>query len=367
MARKKKKAKVFNDRKRKVFRSYIGKSEFIFSVGFIGFTVLMGIWFATRANKYDPTERDISIEILLAQQVEDHLWETPLKRWVDPSKVVIGAAVGPDWGPIPTAFLAEGWAETSFYESLVWDTLYEKIDGAEVQYKSYGFQEGFFIGLSLEEEGLDFNIELYDMTTFENALGLFWAQRKPGLELIHEGNLHYYKTEVGAIGIVDRYYFKCSGLNSSPAILEATETFIAKFVPSVEALGDPPAMFTRLSQHFDFVDIGYIKEDAFQYEFCQNFWFASIDGHESARYYVHEAANEADAVSLFDQFYEEQSYEFEEVSREGNSVVFKHEFLDTVFILRQVGTTIYGVDGVEDMAKAETAVATLQELLFGTL
>ena len=70
MARKKSKDKVFNDRSRKIFRHYFGASELAFGVFFILFTVAMGAWFVMQRDNYDPGERDISMELMIAQQAK---------------------------------------------------------------------------------------------------------------------------------------------------------------------------------------------------------------------------------------------------------------------------------------------------------
>ena len=54
---KKKKEKVFNDRKRKIFRNRISGGETAFGVVFILIVVMMGVWFASRKDKYDPARQ----------------------------------------------------------------------------------------------------------------------------------------------------------------------------------------------------------------------------------------------------------------------------------------------------------------------
>ena len=368
MAAKKKKTKLFNDRKRKIFRNYISSGELGFGVFFVVFVALMGIWFFTRADKYDPSERDISMEVLIEQQVEDNLYKAPLKRWVDPSNVAMASVVtGPDLGVIPPQVLSNGWVDSSRLQEFDWDTLYEKINGAEVQYKSYGFERAYFLGISNEAASLEMNIEIYDQGSFTNALGIFWAQRNPGTQLTHEGNAHYYLTDVGAIGIVDKYFFKLTGDQSDPQIVDHAKLFVETFESTVTVDAEAPAMFTKLREEFPFESIGYIKEDVFQYDFCEEFWFAKPDPAADLRYFVHEAESVEAAASLFGDFAEEQSYEYEEVSREENSVVFKHEFLDTFFVLNTNDAVVYGIDSAPDADSATRALGELEELLFGNV
>ena len=362
-AKKKKKTKLFNDRKRKVFRKYIGRSEIGFSIFFIFFTAAMGIWFYTRADDFDPGERDISMEVLIAQQVEDNLYQAPLKRWVDPSKIAMASVlVGPDLGIIPATVLSEGWVDSGRLQEFDWDTLYKKINGAEVQYKSYGFEEAYFLGLSNEEAELDMNVEIYNQGSFTNALGIFSAQRNADTQVIHEGAAYYYLTDVGAIGIVDKFFFKVTGNRPDERIVEHAKLFISDFEKSVTVDGDVPEIFTRLRETFPFEAIGYIREDVFQYEFCKDFWFVKPDPAVNLQHFIHEAESEEAAASLFGDFAEEQSYEYEEVSREENAVVFKHEFLDTFFILKRHGAVVYGIDAAPDADAANAALDKLEQI-----
>lgn len=361
--KKKTKDKIFNDRERKIFRNYIGRSEVAFGAFFVAFTAFMTWWFFAQKENFDPNERDISMDVLIAQQVEDNLYKAPLQRWVNPAEAAVtGVAAAPELGPIPAEMLSNGWVDSSRLQEFTWDTLYEKIDGAEAQYKSYGFEHAWFLGLANEANAWDMNIEMYDMGTFTNALGIYSAQRGEDTNVETLGKAYYYETEIGAIGMVENYYFKLAGSAPERGMVDHALLFIEKFEPTVEPSADRPAFFTKLQEEYGFEAIGYTKEDAFQYEFCKNFWFAKPELAADARVFVHQAESDAAASELFDQFAEEQSYEYEELSRDGNRIVFKHEFLDTFFVLIQAGPMIYGIEGAES-AEAATAMLTKLEAL----
>lgn len=370
MARKKKKSKdkVFNDRPRKIFRHYFGMSELVFSSFFVLFTLAMGIWFVAQKDNYDPGERDISMEVMIAQQVEDHLWEPPLLRWVEPGSMPTEGG-GPifDLGIFPPQTLGGDWTPGSRVEVFDGTNLYEKIDGQETQYKAYGFQFLHFIALESPSKGLDVNIELYDMGSFQNALGIFAAQRSAGSTVQREGNAYFYLTSVGALGIVDKYYFKFTGSEETETITNHAVLVIKSFAEGMDATESTmPAAFDILAARLGvrFQDIEYVKEDVFQYDFASEFWFGKAGPDSDARYYLHESASEEEAVSLFESILEEHEWDYTLVSRDGNNVVMKHEFLKTIFTLNQSGAFVFGVDGAADEAGAAAAVDELAAKLF---
>ncbi len=357
MAPKKSKSKIFNDRPRKIFRHYIGTSEVAFSVFFILFTIVMGAWFVMQRENYDPGERDISMEVMIAQQVEDHLWEPPLERWFEPGSRPAGSgSAGIDLGIFPPQTLSGGWTPASRVEVFDDSNLYEKIDGQETQYKAFGFQFLHFISIEDPEKGLDVNIELYDMGNFQNALGIFAAQRSAGSKVQREGltKAFLYLTEAGALGIVDNYYFKFAGNEDSETIRNHALLVIKAFSESVAESGDTPRAFMVLAERMgvNFQDIEYVKEDVFQYDFAQDFWFGKVSEDSAAKYYLHEAGSEQEAIELFDLIMEEHSYEYTLVSRDGHNAVMKHDFLETYFTLNQNGRYVFGIDGAADEDQA---------------
>ena len=362
MARKKSKDKVFTDRSRKIFRRYFGASELAFGVFFILFTVAMGAWFVMQRDNYDPGERDISMELMIAQQVEDHLWEPPLELWFEPgSGRAGGGAPAIDLGIFPPQTLGGDWSAASRVKVYDDSNLYEKIDGQETQYKAFGFQFLHFISIEDAGKGLDVNIELYDMGTFQNALGIFAAQRSAGIQVRSEGKAFLYLTEAGALAIVDKYYFKFSGNEDSETIRNHALLVIKSFSEGVSGSGDTPRAFMVLAQELgvDFQDIEYVLEDVFQYDFAKDFWFGSVRRDSAEKYFLHEAATEEEASELFDQIMEEHLYEYTLVSRDDGQAVMRHDFLETFFTLNRNGRFVFGIDGAPDEAEATRSLDAL--------
>ena len=360
MARKKN--KVFNDRPRKIFRRYFGASELGFSAFFIVFTAAMGAWFVMQRDNYDPGERDISMEMMIAQQVEDHLWEPPLQLWFEPGNGLGGGgAPAFDLGIFPPQTLGGDWVPTSRVEVFDGTNLYEKIDGQETQYKKFGFEFLHYISMEDSGKGLDVGIELYDMGNFQNALGIFAAQRSAGSDVENEGRAFFYYTEAGAAGIVDKYYFKFVGNEDSDIIRGHSFLVMKSFAESVAESGDTPWGFMVLAGELGvgFQDIEYILEDVFQYDFAKDFWFGSVKPDSTERFFLHEAASDEEAASLFDLIMEEHSYEYTVLTQGDTHAVMKHDFLKTFFTLNRNGRFVFGIDGAADEGQVSKSLDAL--------
>jgi hypothetical protein len=368
MAKKKKKAKgqkIFNDRPRKIFRHYIGRSEFLFSSIFTVFVVLMGIWFFAQKENYDPGERDIAYELLLEQSVEDHLWEPPMQYWTEPGTSVASAAVGPDVGIYPAEVASDGWAPIGRLKEFTNKTVYEKIDGQEVQYNSFGMQFMYF--LSIGKGDIEVNIELYDMGEFKNALGVYSAQRSDGSEVEQIGTAFITRTSVGALAIVNQFYFKFSANIEDSAISDHAVKVIDAFAKQ-QGEGDPdPAIYTMLNDGLglDFKQIAYQKTDVFQYDFAADFWFATPSGDSKLKYFLHQELDDESADSLFGSIMEEHEFEFDVVSQDDSDVLMRHDFLKTFNTMNKTGSFVYGVEGAATQEEAEAAAQKLKTLISG--
>ncbi len=355
-AKKKKKEPVFNQRKRKIFRNGIPVSEAIFGAIFVCFVVAMGVWFFAQEDAYDPSERDISMEILLEDVVEDNLWHTPLQRWTDPGAMGVGGAAAViDTGIFPTEILDGGWQLSSRLQSFDESTLYEKINGGADQFFQYGFNVMHYVSLEDAASGLEMIVELYDMTNFRNAMGIFAAQRGSDETVVQEGDAYFYLTQAGAMGIRDNYYFKLSGSENSEAAQNKAKQLLASFeeLPAEANATDPIFVAFREALGVPFESIAFEKTDVFQFEFAKDFWFATVDKEQGMRLYAHEAATEDEAAELFNKLVDQNLPDYDLVERDEHQAILKHKFLGEYLITYYDGTLVAGVDGAKDIESAD--------------
>lgn len=374
------KHKVFTDRKRKVYRKRISGGEVAFSALFAALVLGMAGWFAAQRDNFDPGERDISMATLVEDTVVDNLYRTPLERWTE-SGHADGGAEGAglsvaELAPFPAVILDGGWEPSSRLQEFDESTLYEKIDGAAPQYIQFGFVKLHYISIAKAGTTHDISIELYDMGNFENALGIFAAQRDEEAAVVSNGEAHYYLTAVGALGIAGPYYFKLSGTSAEPVILEKSEQLVHALSTIAGQAGQTPRAFEVFTREFGipFQDIEFEKSDVFQYDFAKDFWFGRAAPESNLRYYVHEAANAEEADVLFDKLLENHLFDYDralgtddstplEVS--ASKAVLKHKFLNTYLTLVRVDNLVFGIDGAAESGEASQATAMLQAALLG--
>lgn len=364
------KERVFNNRKRKVFRKRIPAREVASSLLLILVLIAAGLWFATRKHVFDASERDIATTILAASSVEDRLYRTPLERWIDPESAAAtpGAPAAQDLGIFPASILEGGWQPSSRLQEFNPDTLYEKINGAAEQYIQFGFQKLHYIAVAKPDSGADISIELYDMGEFQNALGIFAAQRGEGQATVKAGPANYYPTEAGAVGLFGRYYAKLVGNESSSAIQEKAAQLVGQIAALAQSGQDTPKPYLMFSDllGLPFDAIAYERTDVFQYGFAKDFWFGTRPDAPDSRYYIHEAASEEEADTLYSQLLENHKFDYTVVKEREQDVVLKHNFLNTFLTLSRRGTLILGVDNAADQNAANQGMSALLGVLDAT-
>jgi hypothetical protein len=358
-----KKERVLTQRTRRVFRTQIPTGEIVFGALFVLIVLGMGWWFFAKRDDFDPSERDITMELMEEGSVEDTLYRTPLQRWTEPGQAGTASAATVDVGIFPPAVLDAGWTAATRVQEFDESTLYEKINGAAPQYFQFGFVRLYFVGLERAAESLEMNIELYDMGAFENALGIFAAQRDADRALDQRGGTHYYATSIGAIGVIGPYYFKLTGNEEVPAIADKAGQLLDTFSALPGADAGAPKAFEVLRDvlGIPFAGIWFEKNDVFQFQFAKEFWFGTPDIGGDLRYYIHQAESEEAARNLFDQLVENNLYDYDEVSRAEDSVILNHKFLDTRLAIKRSGAMVFGFDGAPAELDAEKTLATVQE------
>lgn len=355
--------RLFNPLKRKLLRKRIPRSENVCAAAVLVALVLAGLWVAGRKERYDPAERDVSIEVLREDSVEDRLYRRPFKPWVEPGAE--GAATpAPDLGIFPAGLLDGGWKLDGRVETYDPTNVYEKIDGAAEQYLAFGFQALHYVTLAREDSYL--TVEVYDQGSFPNVLGIFAAQRDASRPVERRGSLYYYSTPAGAIGGMGNFYFKISGDSSAAAVIAKARELVGLLAGGLPASGgEAPPGYTILADGLGLTldRIAYEKRDVFRYDFLSDFWFGAAGEGSDARYFVHQAADAGEAATLFDRLLEEQSFEYSVLERDAERALLRHEYLGTVFGLRRIGPLLVGVDGAESPERARESLSRLEEAI----
>ena len=365
MAGRKQDDKILNPLKRKILRRRFSTAELVFGPLFLVLLVLVGAWIVRQKNNYDPGERDIAFTQLQEDSVEDNLYRRPVELWIEPGTALAGGVPSVDLGILPSSLVGEGWQLDGRLESYDASNLYEKINGAAEQYLAYGFTELNYVTLAQGDNFI--TLELYDQTSFPNVLGLFSAQGGGTHEVKKNGDMFYFTTPIGAIGGLGNYYFKISGNNESDPVVEKAMSMVQELAALPVSGGGIPLPYRLLTDRLDvaFKQISYIKDNAFQYDFLTEFWFAPLGDGGGARIFLHQAGSADEAAARFGSLVEEQAYEYELQVNEPERAVLQHEYLKTIFAVSRRGDMIYGVDGAGDPAAAEAALARIEEVMTG--
>jgi hypothetical protein len=346
--------RVFNKSKRPFRRTHIPLGETAAAVVILAALGLAAAWYASKARDFDPSERDIATELLVAGSVTDTLYRTPVQRWAEPGQAM-GASAAPALGVFPAALLDNGWEPTSRVQEFNKETLYEKIDGAAEQYFQFGFKMLHYVALGKPAEDLEISVELYDMESFQNALGIFAAQKDAGRSTERIGRAQCYTTGAGVIGLFDNYYFKLAGNSGTPAIHDKARQMteaLSQISTDAAATTLPFLAFTE-KLGIPLERISYEKQDVFQYDFAGDFWFAQAAAESDLRYYIHAAKNPEDAAALFDNLLQNHVYDYDVVEKSERRAVLKHKYLGTFLTLECHAELVFGLDNAPDQAALE--------------
>jgi hypothetical protein len=223
----------------------------------------------------------------------------------------------------------------------------------------------YFISIQNPDSDLELSIELYDMGAIANAIGIFAAQRDDDQALKKLENAHFFPTSVGAIGILNNFYFKITGNQRNSQAVE-------KSIAIIQALNGIRSDSGKTSKIFDvfanrlnipFARITYERQDVFQFDFARDFWFARPPSASDYRYFAHEAASQEDARELYDRLLEENLFDNTLVNQKDHSVVMKHNFLNTLLSLNLNDTYAFGVENAPDETVLRRSLGSLSEAL----
>lgn len=357
--------RVFNPMGRHLFRRRISRAEVGAGIAVLAVLAAAVVWVAAQRDRFDPADRDLSFAVLQQQSEPDRLYRRPLQVWVEPGRAPAGTAATPALGAFPPDILAGPWRIGTRVQQFDPDNLYVKINGAAEQYLRFGCRALHTIGLEQEGGSARIDIELYDQGDFSGGLGIFSAQRDPARSVLRAGGLYYYETAVGAIGVMGRWFFKVAGNEESPAVQAKARQLVQALAGLPVQAGEVPFGFAVLAEGLalPFAEIAYQPENVFQFGFAKDFWFGRVRPDGDARYFLHRAAEPAQAAQLYDRLLGEQRYDYETDTQDETRTVLRHRFLGNYFALVREGPLLYGVENAPSRAAVEPALARLADAI----
>lgn len=269
------------------------------------------------------------------------------------------SAAPADRGPLPAGLAAEGWTEGRV-SSFGTDNLYEKINGREGYYKSYGFERLWFVALErTDDPAVVVDVEAYDLGTANNALGAYAGERPQGGDprVDSQGLMHFDRNALCVTR--GRYYVRAIGSEESEAIQAQLSHLAAvlgeglpgeplpwNFALFVGQLGLPPG------------SVSYTPENAFSFGFAREVHSALLPD-ESEIFVVAGDSPEA-AAELADRFTAGFLEYGSDAGRSAGVQWIEDRYIRTVAGAKSAGAFTVGVRGAPDAAAAEAALARLE-------
>ncbi len=298
-----------------------------------------------------------------------------------PIELFEGGPAVADRGPLPASLAPAGWSEDRL-SSFGNDDLYEKINGREDYYKSFGFQRLWF--LSLVEDGDEsaspsslpriVDLELFDLGTSPNALGAYAGERPPDVvpEVDDNGNGMYHTSENALFMTRGRYYLRALGSETGPEVRKllthVSESFAAHL--SGEPLPWGYALFVG-TLNYDPGRVSFMPENAFSFGFAQNVYAARMSDDQTEIFVVATASTDAsrELAQRFTAGFLDYGRRLEgaEGPAPGSTASelapewVRDRYLNKVSGAVPRGRWVLGVRGAADVAAARTALGSLAD------
>lgn len=357
--------KIFNTKKRRVNRKYIPVSESISSISILVLIILMVFWVRTQKDNFNPTHRDIAISQLTNNEQPITLYHRPLKRWSESGFSQNNQ--GSDLAIFPKGMLNNNWQLKKSVKQFDKDNLFEKINGEAERFLRHQFKRLYFLNLIHNATQNEIDIELYDQGGIPGSMGIFSEHRSKDSQVREENGIYYFESSFGAIGRVENYFFRISGLNKNKATRDKIKQVISdlsELSKTEEKIEFGIFIFKDILK-ISPSDISHKSHNVFQYDFAQDFWFAKPDSQKKARLFVHEGKSPRAVADLFEQLKTELEYEYTVTEQSSMFLLGRHNFLKTYFTMIIQDQYLYGFENAQDFDELAKFMETIKQELTG--
>jgi len=306
-------------------------------------------------RRFSGTEVRIGAVVLLAL-ASILVWVAWKGAHPDPSLFMLetdlsqtGAVQSVARGPVPDQLAPAGWSEGSLAQ-FDNENLYEKIDGREGYYKSFGFERLYALSLlASDDPQIAVDIELYDLSTAANALGAYAGERAPEArpDIGETGLTHI---DRNALYLTNgRFYLRAIGSDESPQVVSLLAHLRDRFQSELPSEPLPWGFAIFVGQMgMEPGSVSFAPTNAFSFGFAHNVYSARLD--DNTELFVTPSTDaEVDALA--------QDYRagFLQYGEEDGDLV-KDRYRSTYAGARSSGAWVVGV------RSAKTAAAAREEL-----
>lgn len=268
-----------------------------------------------------------------------------------------------DRGVLPEGLATAGWTEGAI-SHFGFDNLYEKINGREDYYKSFGFQRLSFVSLIREDDPeTAVDIELYDLATPANALGALAGERPEGAPA---------DVGTGGMACLDRnallmtrgkHYLRAIGSAESPLVASMLEHLRRLF--ERDLTGEPiPTEYLLFVEGvgLDAERVSFTSENAFSFGFANNLYSAVLEDDETEVFVTtaQDSSAAADLAARFNEGFLE--YGSAESGSNGLSWI-QDRYIGSISGATSYENQVIGVRGAPDVSTAADALRRLRNSL----
>lgn len=276
------------------------------------------------------------------------------------SSAPAGAPAAPaDRGPLPGALAADGWAEGPVSTFGV-DNLYEKINGREGYYKSFGFRQLWFVSLSrADDPATVVDVEVYDLGETGNALGAYAGERPQGGTPVvaADGIAHLDRNALCVTR--GHFYIRAIGSDETPVVRAQLER-LGDALAGIPGAPLPPTFGVFVGQlGFAPDEVSYVAENAFSFGFASDVYVARLP--DDTELFVVRKDSEEDARSLANRFVEGFRGYGRAIDPSLGVSWTEDRYIRTVAGAKSVGPWTIGVRGAPDKAAAEDGMRKLDD------
>lgn len=325
--------RLFNPTGRRAYRRSYSLAEVRIGAVIVLLLAAFSGWIVWRGRNPDPA-----------------LFEIPLES-LDAGEAIV------ERGPLPADLALPGWRESGIAHFDA-SNLYEKIDGREGYYKSFGFERLHFASIVNDADAaIAVDIELFDQGSVANALGAYAGELPPDAT-----------SEDGGTSVIARnalfmargkYYLRAIGSDETETVLAQLRHLKQRFESAlaVEAMPWGYALFVT-AMGFDPSRVSYMPEDAFSFGFARNVYAARLDD-DATELFVTIAADAAAASALGDRFTQGFLSYGSAAGESGGVAWVKDRYLGGFSGTRVEGTWVLGVRAAPAQATAEDGMQRL--------
>ncbi|MEZ4649422.1 MAG: DUF6599 family protein [Candidatus Eisenbacteria bacterium] len=265
-----------------------------------------------------------------------------------------------DRGPVPLGIAGNGWTEGPISQ-FGYDNVYEKIDGREGFYKSFGFRELHFVSMTKDDDPNSIvDLELFDLGDGANALGAYAGERSPDIspDVTDTGMAHIDRNALFLTR--GRFYARAIGSDETPAIRSQLEHLRGVLESSLEGEALPwgYGLFVG-TLGFGSERVSYLPENAFSFGFATNVYAGLLDDEETELFVTVRDTSE-DAASLAEQFRDGFAGYGSPVGESGGVAWIEDRYIQTIAGATSSDRWVIGVRGAPDLETAERGIERLQ-------